>query len=412
VTLGIVVAGLAFTVLRLFAAARQMSRRDQPGAETAFMTAAMEEALARLRTREQAMTARAEASERLSGEIIASLTSGLLVVGEDRRVKSLNPAGRRLLGIPDSGWTGDVSDVLLAAPTLARVIAECFDTGQAVRRRAVRITQEDRTTHLGVTVSPIGTVPGSQHGAICLFTDLTDIVELEEQLRLKDSLAQVGELTAGIAHEFRNGLATIHGYARLLDLDRLPADTRPYVQGIRDETDTLGAVVRNFLNFARPSDLVLTTVETQAIVERTAEEVRAEAVARGGDVSVRGAFVPILGDEVLLRQAFSNLCRNALEACTEAGVQPRITIESVVDRPQRVVRIAVIDNGPGVDSAVASRIFMPFVTTRARGTGLGLALVQKIIVTHNGRVSVQPEPGGGTRFVVSLPLIADGPIPG
>jgi PAS domain S-box-containing protein len=409
-TLGIVVAGLAFTVLRLFAAARQMSRgREEAGAETAFMTAAMEEALARLRSREQAMTARAEASERLSGEIIASLTSGLLVVGDDRRVKSLNPAGRRLLGMPEADWSGEVSDVLLTAPPLARVIAECLDTGQPVRRRAVQITtHDDRTTHLGVTVSPIGTVPGRSNGAICLFSDLTDIVELEEQLRLKDSLAQVGELTAGIAHEFRNGLATIHGYARLLDLDRLPPDTRPYVIGIRDETDTLGAVVRNFLNFARPADVVLATVDTGAIVERAAEEIRAEAVSRGGAVAVRGEFVPVLGDEVLLRQAFSNLCRNALEACTEARVAPQITVESVPDRPQRTVRIAVIDNGPGVDPGVASRIFMPFVTTRARGTGLGLALVQKIIVTHNGRVSVQAEPGGaGTRFVVSLPMIVE-----
>jgi len=232
-------------------------------------------------------------------------------------------------------------------------------------------------------------------------------VELEEQLRLKDSLAQVGELTAGIAHEFRNGLATIHGYARLLDLERLPVDTRPYVQGIRDETDTLGAVVRNFLNFAKPTEVVLGSVDTRAIVERAADEIRAEAVSRGGAVSVQGEFVPVMGDDVLLRQAFSNLCRNALEACTEAGVEPRITLESVPDRAQRVVRVSVIDNGPGVDPAVAGRIFMPFVTTRARGTGLGLALVQKIIVTHNGRVSVQPEPGGGTRFVVSLPLMAD-----
>ena len=408
-TLGIVVAGLAFTVLRLFAAARQLNRgKEEHGAETAFMTAAMAEALARLRMREQAMTARAEASERLSGEIIASLTSGLLVVGDDRRVKSLNPAGRRLLGMPEADWSGDVSDVLLTAPALARVIAECLDSGQPVRRRAIRVaTRDDRITHLGVTVSPIGAAPGTSHGAICLFSDLTDIVELEEQLRLKDSLAQVGELTAGIAHEFRNGLATIHGYARLLDLDRLPADTRPYVTGIRDETDTLGAIVRNFLNFARPADVVLTTVDTRPIVERAAEEIRAEAVARGGSVTVRGEFVPVLGDEVLLRQAFSNLCRNALESCTEAKVRPQIVADSTVDRPQRVVRIAVTDNGPGLDPAVASRIFMPFVTTRARGTGLGLALVQKIIVTHNGRVTVQPESGGGTRFVVSLPLISE-----
>jgi PAS domain S-box-containing protein len=408
-TLGVVIAGLAFTVLRLFAAARQMSRGGaEAGAETALVTAAMEEALARLRIREQAMTARAEASERLSGEIIASLTSGLLVVGDDRHVKALNPAGRRLLGMPEADWTGDIGDVLLTAPTLARVIEECLDSGQSVRRRAIRITAKDgRTTHLGVTVSPIGTEPGSQSGAICLFSDLTDIVELEEQLRLKDSLAQVGELTAGIAHEFRNGLATIHGYARLLDLERLPADTRPYVIGIRDETDTLGAVVRNFLNFARPADVVLTMVDTRAIVERAIDEIRTDAVARGGAVAVRGDFVPVMGDEVLLRQAFSNLCRNALEACTEAGVPPTITIDSTLDRAQRVVRIGVIDNGPGVDPAVAPRIFMPFVTTRARGTGLGLALVQKIIVTHNGRVTVQPEPGGGTRFIVSLPIAAD-----
>src|SRR4051812_25157367 len=303
------VAGLAFVVLRLFAAARQMARDQKGGAETAFMAAAMEEAVAKLRSREQAMVARAEASERLSDEIIASLTSGLLVVGEDRQVKSLNPAGRRLLGLADEQASGSLESVLRTATPLAKVIDECIDSGQPIRRRAVRIDpQEDRPTHLGVTVSPINTTPGGPHGAICLFSDLTDVVELEEQLRLKDGLAQVGELTAGIAHEFRNGLATIHGYARLLDLDRLPADMRPYVLGIRDETDTLGAVVRNFLNFARPADVVLTTVETGAIVERAAEEIRTEAVSRGGAVLVRGEFVPVLGDEVLLRQAFSNLC--------------------------------------------------------------------------------------------------------
>lgn len=406
-TIAVLAAALAFAVLRLFAAAREIARgRDLGGAETAMMAAAMEDALRKMRTREQAITARAEASERLSDEIIASLTSGLLVVGDDHRVKSLNPAGRRLLGMPEADWTGDLGDVLRGAAPLAHVIEECLESGQPVRRRTVRIeTPPDRTTHLGVTVSPIGTAPDRSHGAICLFSDLTDIVELEEQLRLKDSLAQVGELTAGIAHEFRNGLATIHGYGRLLDLDRLPEDVRPYVLGIRDETDTLGAVVQNFLDFAKPTKLVLGTIDTRAIVERAAEEIRGEAAARGGSVDIRGEFVSVQGDDVLLRQAFANLCRNALEACTEAGVAPHIVIESAPDRAQHTVRVAVIDNGPGVDPTVASRIFMPFVTTRARGTGLGLALVQKFIVIHNGRVAAQPEPGGGTRFVVSLPLV-------
>lgn len=408
----LLVAGMAFVVLRLFAAARQLGRSQQgTGAETAFMAAAMEEAVAKLRSREQAMVARAEASERLSDEIIASLTSGLLVVGGDRRVKSLNPAGRRLLGLPETGLAADLTGVLATAAPLARVIQECMDTGQPIRRRAVRIDpQQDRPTHLGVTVSPIGTQPGVPHGAICLFSDLTDVVELEEQLRLKDGLAQVGELTAGIAHEFRNGLATIHGYARLLDLERLPTDMRAYVTGIREETDALGAVVRNFLNFAKPAELVMGSVDVRAIVERAADDIRAEASAHGGSVTVRGDFVPVPGDEVLLRQAFNNLCRNALEACVETGTPPRIAVEAAPDAAQRVLRLSVIDNGPGVDPALAARIFQPFVTTRKRGTGLGLAVVQKIVVTHNGRVAVHPEPGGGARFTVTLPLATEPPL--
>src|SRR5262249_59020846 len=135
--------------------------------------------------------------------------------------------------------------------------------GEAILRRAVTVPEPagPSVSHLGVGVSPLFEDHGPIHGAICLFTDLTAVKNLEEQLRLKDSLAELGELTAGIAHEFRNGLATIHGYARLLDLDRLPGDTHAYVKGIREETDSLGAVVRNFLTFARPAELVLGTVD-------------------------------------------------------------------------------------------------------------------------------------------------------
>jgi signal transduction histidine kinase len=406
---GAVTGTLAFTLLRAFAAARDITsgRSDKAGAETAFMAAAMEEAMSRLKLREQALAARAEASERLSDEIIASLTSGLLVVGADRLVQTLNPFGRKLLGLPLTDSTGEMSEVLRTALPLASLVEECLAKGQPMRRRTVSIdTNPERTVHLGVTVSPITDAQGDPRGAICLFADLTDIVDLEEQLRLKESLAQVGELTAGIAHEFRNGLATIHGYARLLDLDRLPTDSRPYVQGIRDETDTLGAVVRNFLNFAKPAELVMGSVDLLALAQRAADEFRRDAVAQGGSIAVDGDHAQVQGDEVLLRQAFSNLCRNALEACTEGGMQPHILIESAVDLAQHVARLSIIDNGPGIDPRIASRVFRPFVTTRARGTGLGLALVQKIVVIHNGRVTVQPEPGGGTRFTVLLPLAA------
>jgi two-component system nitrogen regulation sensor histidine kinase GlnL len=398
---------LAFAVLKIFAAARSAAKGGTPiRGEAAFMATAMEDALQALKSQELAMKARAEASERLSSEIIASMTSGLLVVTEDGLVRTLNPAGCRLLGLPEhTDVSARYRDLLANAAPLSNVVDECLQTMRPIVRRAVQMAKPaDGATHLGITVSPVRDGTGQPHGAICLFTDLSDVAELEEQLRLKDSLARLGELTAGIAHEFRNGLATIHGYARLLELDRLPPEFRPYVQGIRDETEALGQVVTNFLNFAKPADLTLTPVDMRGIVERAADEIRSDATARGGEVTIVGRFGMVEGDEVLLRQAFSNLCRNALEACTDANVPPRIVLEGVEDAAQQVLRITVSDNGPGIRQGAAPRIFTPFFTTKARGTGLGLALVQKIIVTHNGRITATNAEQGGARFNVSLPL--------
>jgi signal transduction histidine kinase len=364
----------------------------------------MEEAVQRLRAQEQAMQARAEASEHLAEEIIASMSSGLLVVSEDRHVRTLNPAGRTILGLAGEPSSSEMDEVLRAARPLAAAIDDCLQTRRPALRRTLQMQIQRVTVHLGITVSPLRDQQGREQGVICLFTDLSDVVDLEEQLRLKDSLARLGELTAGIAHEFRNGLATIHGYSRLLDPDKLPADYQAYVRGLRQETDALRQVVTNFLNFAKPTDLALGAVGLRSVLDRVAEDLRGEATAGGGTIEVRGEFASVLGDEVVLRQAFSNLCRNALEACADAGIAPRILVEGSIDRAQAMQHVVVADNGPGIDPAIASRMFRPFFTTKTKGTGLGLALVQKIVVTHNGRVSVLNDENGGARFTVSLPL--------
>jgi two-component system nitrogen regulation sensor histidine kinase GlnL len=397
------VGGLTYAVLRLFDMARAGGGgRGKADQRAAFVTDALGEALRDLKTEEQALKARAEASERLSGEIIASMTSGLLVVDEAGMVRSLNPAALRMLGMPPTPQEGPFREVLTGAEPLADVVEECLGSGEAIVRRTVSLSGPARATHLGVTVSPI--LEGGTHGAICLFTDLTAVMELEDQLRLKDSLARLGELTAGIAHEFRNGLATIHGYSRLLELERLPAEYQPFVETIRSETVALGEIVTQFLNFAKPADVLMTPVATRAIVERAADDIRADVAARGGELIVGGEFAEVDGDEVLLRQAFSNLCRNALEACSAARVVPSIAVTGAVDAAARLLRVTVSDNGPGVDPAVIPNMFQPFFTTKAKGTGLGLALVQKIVVTHNGRVSVANAEGGGARLSVVLPL--------
>jgi len=400
------VALLVFVALRFGAAVRDMrGQLSKGGEERLFMAAALQETLGRLRGQERAMAVRAEASERLSDEIVTSLTAGLLVAGVDRKVRILNPAGRRLLHIAADAPLGDYRVLLAQAPQLAAVIDECLVTGRPIVRKSIEMQESASVaTHLGMTVSPGIDDTGETHGTICLFTDLTEVMDLEEQLRLKDSLARLGELTAGLAHEFRNGLATIHGYSRLIEIDQLPAAQRPYVLGIREETDSLGAVVTNFLNFAKPAQLTVAPVDLGALVDRVVAEARTDRLADGGTIASEGEFAVVDGDEVLLRQAIGNLLRNALEACAGAGVVPRIVIEGKVDHGQGVVRLLVSDNGPGIDRAVRDRIFRPFVTTKPEGTGLGLALVQKIVVTHNGRVTVTSSAAEGAVFQVVLPI--------
>lgn len=406
-------AALTFAFLRFFAAARD-TRRTMRGnsGEVALLTAALHEAVGKLKEQERATAARAEASdaraeasERMSGEIIASLTAGLLVVGLKGDLRIINPAGRRLLNVADDAPRDDYRRILPAP--LSRVVDECLANGSAIARRPVQLDRDVGAAHLGVTVSPFFDESGTLGGAICLFTDLTAVKELEEQLRLKESLATVGELTAGIAHEFRNGLATIHGYSKLFDLKRLPEGYRPYVEGIRAEAENLGQVVTNFLNFARPAQLTTSSVDLRAICDRAADELRTEARNLGGDITIRGEFGKLEGDEVLLRQAFTNLIRNAVEACSDAQLAPVVVVRSEIDRGVKAMRIFVDDSGPGIEPSARERIFRPFFTSKRNGTGLGLALVQKIIVFHNGRITVGTSTLGGASLQVTLPLQAE-----
>jgi nitrogen fixation/metabolism regulation signal transduction histidine kinase len=394
---------LTFALLRIGAGARDARRhlRAQSG-DSLMLSSALQEALTTLKAQEQATSARADASDHLRAQIADSLTAGLLVVDSAGRVQVLNPAGRRLLELDAEPVGTPYQDALKAAPSLVAVIAQCLKTGEPIVRRAVDLSQTMQATHLGVTVSPLAEAPDAR-GLICLFADLTDVVELEEQLRVKETLARLGELTAGIAHEFRNGLATIHGYSRLIDPQAVPAQYRPYVEGIRQETEALGQVVTNFLNFARPEQLSLAPVDLERIARRAADDLQHELPA-GTTITVAGEFADIAGDDVLLRQVFSNLLRNAIEACVCVGRTPAIAVEGRIDRAHRTCRVTVEDNGPGIPEGQREKVFRPFFTSRSRGTGLGLAIVQKIVLTHQGRVTIGTARAGGAAVELAFRL--------
>jgi PAS domain S-box-containing protein len=385
---------LVFAVLKFAAAARESKRSlSETRAESMLLASALEDAFTTLKAQERATAARAEASERLSSQIVESLTSGLIVVDGTRTVKIINPAARRILGSEDPEAA---SATLAEVPALAEVIGECLEGKAPVVRRSITIARQGETMHLGVTVSPFVGESGAD-GAICLFSDLTSVVALEEQLRLKETLARLGELTAGLAHEFRNGLATIHGYGRLLNPDTVPHPQRDYIVGIRSETQALGEVVTNFLKFARPEPLSCVPVDLKALFERAAEDVPS------AQVTLSGEFGTVSADDVLLRQAFSNLFRNSVEACGASQRAPEISVDARVDARNRSIVVGIRDNGPGILPEAIDKVFQPFFTTRPGGTGLGLAIVQKVIVSHNGRVTVANHPDGGAAFTITFP---------
>ena len=405
-----IVAGLILLimimVLRMMVVSRRM-REAEENAAGSFMASAMGEAVHRMRAHERELAARVLASEMLSDQIIDSLPSGLLVTNASGDPQRVNPSGARLLGLtaPVTDLTRLWTELGESGASIRALIDECLATGSGSARRSIVIDdQRSGRRHLGAGVSPLRDADGNLTGAICLFTDITSVVELEDRLRLKDSLARLGELTAGLAHEFRNGLATIHGYARLMNTDKLPADHRGYVESLRAETDSLTEIVANFLAFAKPSQPSYAPTALAPIVARAVDDLQGEARQRGGSIELTGDFAEVEVDDVMMRQAVSNLVRNAVEACVEAGTAPRIRVEGTVDGASGMQRISVSDNGPGVARSAAGKIFQPFFTTRGRGTGLGLSLVQKIIVSHNGRVTFGDSQAGGAEFTILLPV--------
>jgi PAS domain S-box-containing protein len=393
--------------------ASQTPRTQNP---SAFMAASMQGVIQKLRDQEKELERlhriekeRAATSERLSEEVTRNMPAGLLVVNATGIISSANPAAEQALGIRTLGFRR-YSEALGEASELTRLVAECLAEGKIFRREQVQhATPSGERRHLGVTISPIRKGNEKINGAICLLSDLTELAALQQQMQLKENLAALGELSAGIAHEFKNALATISGYAQMIRSEELGGEASDYADRILEQTRNITHVVTEFLKYARPLDIANEPVLLKTVVERVISDVTDAKLA----VQVRseGVFGNVPGDEGLLRQALLNLVRNAAEACagSAAGGQVLLKGELVRAVDGGWQRIAILDNGPGIEHAALSKLFRPFYTTKADGTGLGLAVVQKIIIQHGGQVEACNRPEGGAAFTVTLPLCDGAP---
>jgi two-component system sensor histidine kinase HydH len=410
---GLVVLFLVRRYLRNARNARKEESSEAPRTQnpSAFMAASMQGVIQKLRDQEKELERlhriekeRAAHTERLSEEVTRNMPAGLLVVNATGIISSANPAAEQVLGIRGLGFRR-YSEALGETSELTRLIAECLADGKIFRREQVEhATPSGERRHLGVTISPIRKGHEKINGAICLLSDLTELAALQQQMQLKENLAALGELSAGIAHEFKNALATISGYAQMIRAEELGGEASDYADHILEQTRNITHVVTEFLKYARPLDISSEPVPLQAVVERVISDISEAKPA----VQVRadGAFGNVPGDEGLLRQALLNLVRNAAEACATASAGGQVLLRGELVRAEEggSQRIRILDNGPGIDNDALSKLFRPFYTTKADGTGLGLAVVQKIIVQHGGQVEARNRPEGGAVFMVTLPL--------
>jgi signal transduction histidine kinase len=390
--------------------------------ESAFLTASMQSVIARLKEQEKELERlhrqekeRAQQTAQLSVAVTRNMPTGLLLINEAGLISMSNPAAEAVLGSSGLAFRR-YSEVLGPDSALVALLTASLRDGRTFQREEVDyLTPSGEVRHLGLTVSPVlppSDAKGKITGALCLLTDLTELSALQQQVRLRENLAALGEMSAGIAHEFKNALATISGHAQLIR-DEAPvySETAESAAKIFTQTQQLASLVTEFLRFARPLQASSETIATEQLVRGALTECSRQFPAVR--FAAEGEFPPIQGDEPLLRQALSNLIRNAAQASPLADTVPGRPQPSVVvsGRPDDRstgpgLRISVTDNGSGIADDDLPRLFLPFFTTKPDGTGLGLALVQKIVVHHGGTVTARNRPEGGAEFIVWLPATA------
>ncbi len=371
---------------------------------TALLTAYISEKLQK--TSEELVENRQNLAElrALNQNVVESIPSGLITFTEYGTAAFANPAasvilqtrGDQLLGrhISELGFVG---------------LAEWNDTrarlANGVVVRGEKDLDIDRDTRsIGFAITPLNTLEGKASGYTLIFQDLTEMKKLESELRLKDRMAAVGELSAGIAHEIRNPLAAIAGSAQVLrNSSSLSSQEQRLMSIVLKESERLNKSIADFLRFVRPQEKHAAEFDIAASLAETLE-LLANSPELRADHRIDGAIEPpsfqIVGDADQIRQVFWNLARNAFQAMPAGG-----TLKVRTPAADDSYQITFTDSGRGMSDGALRRLFQPFRTNFPTGTGLGMAISYRIVQEHGGRIDVTSREGVGTTITVSLPAL-------
>ena len=337
--------------------------------------------------------------------VVASMPNGMLSVDEQGKITSINGPARALLGIDGTDLRQCDLSAVIDFP--ATGIDQTLANGTPVNDKEILLQRPGGSVPLAISAAPIIDPDAKAHnaGAVLILRDLTEIKALQERVRHSERLAGIGALAATVAHEVRNPLSSIRGFARFLaQLHQDRPQEREYAELMVKEVDRINKVVTNLLTFANPVAPEPAPTDLAALLAHAVRLVQEDAGLRqvAINTTVAHQLGPVNIDGHQFTQAMLNLMRNALQAVEAGG-----TIQIEVRRTDaELLEVTVEDDGPGIAPGEMEKIFEPFYTTREQGTGLGLAIVQTIVAQHGGELRIDSPPPGkarGTLVTLQLP---------
>jgi two-component system sensor histidine kinase PilS (NtrC family) len=340
----------------------------------------------------------------LNQNVVESIPSGLITLSSFGTASFVNPAGSHILQMEPLAILGrHVTELGFFDFDRWNEAREKLAAGDVVREEIDDVLA-GAPRNIGFAVSPLSTLEGKAAGYTLIFQDLTEMKKLEAELRLKDRMAAVGELSAGIAHEIRNPLAAIAGSVQVLKGSKsLTPQEQRLMSIVLKESERLNKSISDFLRFVRPQekraleyDVAVCLAETLDLLQNSRELHERHEIRR----DIAPPSFHLVGDADQIRQVFWNLARNAVQAMPNGGV---LSVRTSVD--DDAYRITFSDNGRGMSAADLGRLFQPFRTNFPTGTGLGMAISYRIIQEHGGKIDVASSEGAGSSITISLPTM-------
>jgi len=348
-------------------------------------------------------------TQTLNDLIIENAADGVIAVDKQGCVATMNPAAEQITGYPSHELLGKPYSNIFVDTGFYSPVLETLQQGTGHVALEISFPARERTIELSVTTSQIHNAQGELIGALVIFSDLTARKEIQRRQAQTERLATLGELMAGVAHEVRNPLTAIKGYAQILKLQDAEPAHQHYLAVILKEIDSINSVIQQLLDFSRPREQRQQSVslnqligECLVLIQTTGLQARIHFTTE-----LDASLGNIKADGELLKQVMLNILINAVQAITTCG---NITIRTLI-WDQKHQAIVVEDDGCGIAPEHLTKIFDPFFTTKASGTGLGLALSQRIINAHQGDIRLTSTPGHGTAFTLILPTQLHGTEP-